>query len=163
MKYSLLIPREREKVLTQDIISRIENELGVRIEKHENEIEIDGEGIEAYKAVNIIKAIARGFAPENAFLLFDDTNVLEIIEIPGNENTRIRIRARIIGRNGIVRKNIERITNCKISVYGKTVSIIGPLEKVQIAREAIEMLISGKKHSTMYKYFESLRRRGILE
>ncbi len=163
MKYSLLIPREREKVLTQEVISRIENELGVKLTKQGNEIEVEGEGIEAYKAVNIIKAIARGFAPENAFLLFDDTNVLEIIEIPGNENARIRIRARIIGRNGIVRKNIERMTNCKISVYGKTVSIIGSLEKVQIAREAIEMLISGKKHSTMYKYFEALRRKGVLE
>lgn len=163
MKYSLLIPKERERVLKKDVIEKIETELGVKIHKNGNEIEIEGEGLEAYRAINIIKAIARGFSPENAFLLFDENNVLEIIEIPGNENTRIRIRARIIGKNGIVRKNIERYTNCKVSVYGKTVSIIGPLEKVQIAREAIEMLISGKKHSTMYKYFEALRRKGLLE
>lgn len=162
MKYSLLIPKERKRVLNKEVIERIENELGVKVYRQNNEVEIEGEGIEAYKALNILKAIARGFAPEHAFLLLDDENILEIIEIPGNEKARIRIRARVIGRNGIVRKNIERYTNCKLAIYGKTVSIIGKIEKVQIAREAIEMLINGKKHSTMYKYLESLRRKGKL-
>ncbi len=163
MIYSVLIPKEREKVLTEEVIKQIEDSLGVKINKHGNEIEIEGDGFEAYKAVNIVKAIGRGFSPENAFLLMDDENVLEIIEIPGNENARYRIRARLIGRDGIVRKNIERYTHTKISIYGKTVSIIGPIDKIEYARNAIEMLISGKKHSTMYKYFESLRRKGVLE
>jgi len=163
MKYSLLLPKERERVLKKDVIEKIEKELGVKIHKNENEVEIEGESLEVLKAINVIKAIANGFSPENAFLLFDENNVLEIIEIPGDKDTRTRIKARIIGKNGLVRRNIERYTNCKVSVYEKTVSIIGPLEKVQIAKEAIEMLISGKKHSTMYKYFEALRKKGILE
>ena len=163
MKYSIALPKEREEVLKEDVISRIESELDVKIHKNENEVEIEGEGIEAYKALNIIKAIAHGFSPEIAFLLFDDANVMEIIEIPGDEDTRTRIKARIIGRNGIVRKNIERYTGCKISIYGKTVGIIGPFDKIQIAKNAIEMLITGKKHSTMYKYLEALRRKGVLE
>ncbi len=163
MIYSVLVPKEREKVFTEDVIKQIEESLGVTIRKNGNEIEIEGEGLEAYKAVNIVKAIGRGFSPENAILLLDDNNVLEIIEIPGNENARYRIRARLIGTNGMVRKNIERYTNTKISIYGKTVSIIGPIDKIEYARNAIEMLISGKKHSTMYKYFESLRKQGLIE
>jgi ribosomal RNA assembly protein len=163
MKYSVLIPEERKDVINENVIREIEEKLGVKIHKEGNLIEIDGEGFEAYQAMNIIKAIARGFAPEHAFLLFDENNTLEIIEIPGNKNTLYRIRARLIGRKGIVRKNIERYTKCKIAIYGKTVSIIGPFDKIPIAREAIEMLISGKKHSTMYKYLERLRREGVLE
>ena len=74
-----------------------------------------------------------------------------------------RIRARLIGRKGRVKRNIERYTGCKISIGERSVYIIGTFEKAEIAKTAIEMLISGKKHSTMYKYFERLRREGTLE
>ena len=163
MIYSVVIPKEREKILTNDFIDLLKERLKVEIRKNGNEIEVIGEGLEAYQCVNIIKAIGRGFDKEEALLLLEENNVLEIIEIPGNENARYRIRARIIGKNGLVKRNIERYTKCKLSIYGKTVSIIGPIDKIEIARTAIEMLISGKKHSTMYKYFEKLRREGVLE
>jgi ribosomal RNA assembly protein len=158
MKYSLLVPKERVDILTKKVINEIEEKLGVKISIVDNSVEIEGEGFSAYQALNVIKAIARGFSPENAFLLFDEENTLEIIEIPGNENARRRIRARLIGTKGKVRKNIERYTNCKISIYGKTVAIIGSLDKIPIAKEAIEMLISGKSHTTMYKFLERVCR-----
>jgi len=38
------------------------------------------------------------------------------------------------------------------------VGIIGTLEQVQIAREAIEMLIKGSMHGTVYRFLHRKRR-----
>jgi ribosomal RNA assembly protein len=44
-----------------------------------------------------------------------------------------------------------------MSVYGKTVSVIGTPEQNQIARTAIEMLIEGANHGSVYSYLEKKR------
>ena len=69
-----------------------------------------------------------------------------------------RIRGRIIGRDGKTRRIIEELTETYISVYGHTVGIIGDFEKAQIAREAIDMLIKGAMHGTVYRYLHRKRR-----
>jgi|GEM_PF-1759380 len=164
MKYSVSVPEEYEKNLTQELINDLERRLGVKINKRFNEVEIEGEAIDVMKAANVIKAIGYGFSQDVALLLLDDENyIMEVIELPRNEKERTRIKARIIGRNGIVRRNIERYTNCNVSVAEKEVVIIGEIDRVQYAKQAILMLIEGKKHSTMYKYLESLRKRGVLQ
>jgi len=103
-------------------------------------------------AKNIVKAIARGFSPQKAFLLLNENNALEIIEIPGNEKNVIRIKSRIIGSEGKTRKRLEELTDCLISVYGKTVSIIGGFEKISFAKKAVKMFISGASHKTVYRF-----------
>ena len=52
----------------------------------------------------------------------------------------------------------ETLTGVKISVYGKTVSLIGYPEQIKVAREAIEMLIKGTPHNTVYAFLERKRR-----
>ncbi|RLG35306.1 RNA-processing protein, partial [Methanosarcinales archaeon] len=69
-----------------------------------------------------------------------------------------RIKGRIIGQKGKTRRVIETLTGVKISVYGKTVSLIGYPEQIKVAREAIEMLIKGTPHSTVYTFLERKRR-----
>jgi ribosomal RNA assembly protein len=46
------------------------------------------------------------------------------------------------------------MTGVKIVVYGKTVSLIGELEKVNLVKRAVEMLLSGSLHSTVYRLLE---------
>ncbi len=162
MKYSIALGEKRKNVLDEEVIETIESTLDVKIEKKDGEVEIEGEGIEMMKAMNVVKAIAHGFAPEQAFELFEDDKTLQIIEIPGSEEERKRIKARVIGRNGIVRKNIERYTECKISIGEKSIGVIGSFDKIEIAKQAICMLIEGKKHSTMYKFLEAMRRKRVL-
>jgi ribosomal RNA assembly protein len=55
---------------------------------------------------------------------------------------------------GKARKYIEERTGTNISVYGHTVSIIGKHYGVLPAKEAIEALITGARHSTAYKKME---------
>ncbi len=163
MKYQLQIPPERKHALTEELIKTLEEKFAVKIDVQEDGVEIEGEGIDAFQAQNVLRAVALGFAPEDALLLLNEDHTMEVIEIPGDEKRRRQIKARLIGTRGIVRKNIERYTSCRISIFDKTVSIIGPVDKVPIAKNALEMIITGKEHATVYKYLESLRRRGVLE
>ncbi|EHK01343.1 putative RNA-processing protein [Candidatus Haloredivivus sp. G17] len=48
-----------------------------------------------------------------------------------------------------------RIVNgTEISVYGKTVGFIGYVQNIEIAQEAVKMLLNGREHSTVYDYLE---------
>ena len=63
-----------------------------------------------------------------------------------------------IGEGGKSRKTIEDLTECYISVYGKTIGIIGEPENVAAARKAVEDLLKGSPHGNVYKLLEKRRR-----
>jgi ribosomal RNA assembly protein len=114
-------------------------------------VRIEGPVDGLLKAQNVVHAIGRGFSPKHAFMLLDEEYQLEIITLnEDNENTRKRLLARIIGRQGQARKNIEKQTNTSISVYGKTVSIIGLPDDIDLARQAVKALLEGKTHGYAY-------------
>jgi len=109
------------------------------------------------KARDIVKAIGRGFNSEKAFFLLDDDIFLETIELPGSKNNIKRLKSRIIGEKGKAKKMIEKNTEAMLSIFGNQVSIIGELSENRNAREAIEQLIQGSKHGTVFRYLEQLR------
>jgi ribosomal RNA assembly protein len=116
-----------------------------------------------FKAKDLITAIGRGFSPEHAFrLVRDEEAVLDLIDLRsvfGKSDADIkRVQGRIIGTNGKTRRIIEELTDTNVSVYGHTVGIIGTVEQVQIAREAIEMLVKGSMHGTVYRFLQRKRR-----
>ncbi|UCD07889.1 MAG: RNA-processing protein [Candidatus Aenigmatarchaeota archaeon] len=114
-------------------------------------IMIKGEVENALKAKNIVEAIGRGFSPKHALRLIDEDCQLEIISLEGEtDNTRKRLFGRVIGRKGATRKIIEQTTGCLLSVYGKTVSIIGTAREIDLARSAVEDLLEGRQHSYVY-------------
>ena len=123
---------------------------------------IKGEDINAWIAEKIVKAIARGFNPEIALLLANENYDLDIIDITKYAHTKnalIRLRGRVIGQEGRSRKFIEKHTKTYISVYGKTISIIGTYENLSTARRAIIMLLEGAKHPRMYGFLEDLKKK----
>ena len=87
--------------------------------------------------MEIITAIGRGFSPERALTLIQGENALHIIdlrEFTGKSSSNIeRIKGRIIGEGGKARRNMENLTGALISVYGKTVSIIGDTNQLRLA------------------------------
>lgn len=162
------IPNERVAVLIGKggkIKKRLESstETKIDIDSNTGEIEIESKNaINIHKAVNIVKAIGRGFSPEKAFELLDEKYYLDIIdlkeELGKGEKSLIQKRGRIIGKSGKAREEIERETETLISVYGKTVAIIGKGENVEKARKAVEMLLRGAEHSTVYTFLKGEER-----
>lgn len=64
----------------------------------------------------------------------------------------------LLVRRGKTRRVIEELTNSYVSVYGHTISIIGSLEEAEIARQAIEMFIRGRLHTSVYRFLNAKRR-----
>lgn len=112
----------------------------------------------AMRLAEVVRAIGRGFSPERAFpLLEDEMLMLDVIDLSRVCNTKTdmaRIKGRIIGKDGRTREITEKLTGVGISVYGKTVAIIGGPEQIRIARAAIEMLLDGAPHGAVYGFLE---------
>ncbi|HDD72537.1 MAG TPA: RNA-processing protein [Candidatus Aenigmarchaeota archaeon] len=153
MMQTVLIPEERKGVLIGkhgSVKERLERSTHTVIRINDC-VEISGEGLDVMRAANVVKAIGRGFSPKVAFLLLDEEYVLEIISLEGEtKNTIRRLMARVIGTRAASRRIIEESTHCYLSIYGKTVSVIGKSGDVERAVDAVELILSGKSHGYVY-------------
>ena len=130
------IPKERVGILIGPegkVKQYIEEKLNVKLD-------IDGEGSVTItlcenaadpsmllRAKDVVTAIGRGFPPENAYRLIR------------NED------------------EIEELTEADVVVYGHTVGIIGSFSESDAARNAVQMIIDGCEHHTMYNYLQKKR------
>jgi ribosomal RNA assembly protein len=123
--------------------------------------------VKAFKLPDVIKAVGRGMAPRKAIQLLQDDWFFEMVDLKDHvgkrSNQQRRIRARIIGTEGKIRKLIEQHTDTEISIYNSTVVLVGEENGLMIARQSIEMLASGSEHGTVIKFLEKERRRIRLE
>ena len=96
-----------------------------------------------FRAKEVITAIGRGFAPEHAFRLLDDEEVvfevIDLREIVGRSSSDLkRLKGRVIGKEGKTRRIVEELSEANISIYGHTISIIGYPDQAAIARIAVD-------------------------
>lgn len=142
----LRIPKERVTAL-KEAKKRIETHFSVQLHISEDgEVEICGENVWAYLAKDTVQAIGRGFAPKGAMKLFEDDYSFYLINLKdyfSTENAIKRVKGRIIGEKGKVKKEIGKATGAEICVYGHTVGIIAPSDAMEYAKEAIEMIMNG--------------------
>lgn len=115
-----------------------------------------------FRAREVVTAIGRGFSPENAFRLLNDEEaifeLLDLHDVVGKSEADLkRIRGRVIGENGRTRRLIEELTETHVSVYGHTIGIIGDAEQVEIAKQAVKMLLKGGLHATVYRFLHAKR------
>jgi ribosomal RNA assembly protein len=150
----------------------LEAELGVKLGVDSNEglVTIRAESAEKgdpFSATRVIEAIGRGFSPQRAKRLMEEGTALEVIDLRDyagkSANSLERIRGRVIGLRGKSRRVIEELTRCHISVYGRTVSIIGEASEVQLASEAVRSLATGSQHRTVYNTLQKARTRRKME
>jgi ribosomal RNA assembly protein len=50
------------------------------------------------------------------------------------------------------------LTEADVSIHGHTVAIIADMDQMEIAREAVKMILRGSMHSTVYRYLNRKRR-----
>ena len=112
---------------------------------------------------NISQAIGRGFSPRRAMTLLNedqDILIMDLEEYVGtSKNALNRVKGRIIGKEGKSRELLEELTECLISVYGSTIAMIGGYEMLPVAKEAVEMLINGAFHKTVWNHLYAYRRK----
>ncbi len=110
------------------------------------------------RAVEVINAVNRGFSPERSFEMIEDEDlILDVIDLgeqADGPRQLDRLRGRIIGKDGRAREQIEDMTDVEISVFGKTVALIGYPEQLRTARTAIEMLIEGIPHENVFAFLD---------
>lgn len=165
MKY-LKIPNDRIGVLigkngeTKEKLEEL-TDIELDIDSKEGEISIDDKDCDPLmllKVKNIIKAIGRGFSPENAFDLLNDEMDLFIFDIHdfvGKKPSHVkRVKGRVIGKKGKTKRIIEDLTSSKISVYGHTISAISSIINMNVVKKAILMILNGSKHATVYHFLE---------
>ncbi len=146
----------------------IESRCGVSVEidGDSGEVVIRGdltdEKSDPFGASEIVTAVGRGFSPEAAMPIASghSLHVMDLRDVAGKSRTQIeRIKGRIIGERGRARRNMEELSGTRISVYGRTVSVIGPPEGIREAVDAIGALCSGSMHASVYRRLEASRRR----
>lgn len=168
----LKIPRERVGVVIgkQGIIKEeIEKatQTKIEIDSETGSVSIDPteeatDPLSVWKARYIVKAIGRGFNPEIALKLTSDEMMLDIINLPDyvgkSKKAILRQKGRIIGKDGRTRDIISEMAEVDVSVYGKTVSLIGDMERIHVAREAVDMILHGARHKSVYAFLEKKNR-----
>jgi ribosomal RNA assembly protein len=166
MKY-IRVPKERIAIVIGHqgkTKNKIEQQCHIKLEidSEEGEIAFDDSETDdpllVLTAEDIIRAIGRGFSPEHAFRLKAEDMELSIIDIRdyvGKKSSHIRrLKSRVIGTQGKTKKTLEHLTGALLSVYGHTISIIADFESMDINKRAIDMLLSGSKHASVYRYVE---------
>ncbi|MBI4738118.1 RNA-processing protein [Candidatus Woesearchaeota archaeon] len=162
--YDVKIPKDRIAVLIGtkgNIKKQIEEETKCKINVNSKEGEVrltSDDSLALFLAKDVVKAIARGFNPQTAQLVLKTYCVFELLTITDyvskSKSTIERLKGRVIGEGGKARHQIETLTSTHISVYGKTIGIIGETEHAALARSAIESLLSGSTHATVYRFLE---------
>jgi len=134
----------------------------IQIDSAEGDVFLTGEdALGLYTAREVIIAIGRGFNPEIAKLLLKPdyaSEQLNLDDYAKTKNHEIRMKGRVIGADGKARKVIEELTESHVSVYGKTITIIGEVESVTMCKRAIEKLLAGSQHSSVYRWLEKRRK-----
>jgi ribosomal RNA assembly protein len=69
----------------------------------------------------------------------------------------------VIGTRGQARARIEELSGCSMSVYGSTVALIGKEDQLERATQAVELLLRGSEHSTVFHLLARLRRNAAVE
>jgi len=176
-QHTIKIPKDRIGAIIGKrgkVKQQIEKRCGVEIEidSESGDATVSGnkpvEQMEAFRAVEVITAISRGFSPERAYRLFEDEEILfqqmDLHDYAGRSpNALERIKGRIIGEGGKARRMVEELSGAYVSVYGHMVGFIGNFHEVKLATDAIVMLAKGSMHKSVYKMLQDAKRRDKID
>jgi ribosomal RNA assembly protein len=167
LSHELRVPKDRIAVLIGEggeTKKRLEEELKVEmlVDSKEGDVTLQGEdAVALFTGKEVVRAIARGFNPQTALLLLKPDYAFELIDLSDyskHQSHQQRLKGRVIGAAGKSRRIIEDSTESFISVYGKTIGIIAPVEGILIAKQAITNLLAGSTHASVYRWLDRKRR-----
>ena len=163
------IPKDRIGVLVgeggetmREIERRADARLDIDSENGAVRVKENGDPVKGLKAPDIVRAIGRGFAPDEALALLEDEmmmfDLIDVKRASRNENDLNRQKGRLIGKGGRTRELMEELTGATVVIYGSTLGVIGMPKQVEVVRAAVEMLLDGAPHGAVYSFLERKRR-----
>ena len=144
---------------------KLESELGVRLFIRGKEIEIEGEPEDEYVAEKVIDALEFGFPFSVAILIKEEDMMFETLNIKNYTKRKDMevIRARIIGKKGRTLATFSELTKCFFELKGNKIGIIGSVEHIKNAQDAMIYLIQGSKQSNVYGFLEKHQPQPVLD
>ncbi|MEM2822244.1 MAG: KH domain-containing protein [Candidatus Pacearchaeota archaeon] len=140
------------------VIAKRELGIDVKLETRENKLIIDKKAtkLNDFELVSIFDALAMGFNAREALLLRNPDWLFEKINLKSFVRpSRLKeVRARLIGKAGKIKRAIQELTDCYISILNNDIGIIGREENIKVAKRAIERLITGRKHGSVLARLE---------
>ena len=140
----------------------IEDRAGVRldIDSESGSVAIDtvGDPVDAMMAPDIVRAVGRGFHPEDALSLLDNDlrrfDLIDLADQTRNDNDLQRQKGRLIGEGGRTRELMEELSGADVVIKGSTLGVIGQPEEVEAVRRATGMILDGAPHGAVYSFLE---------
>ncbi len=161
--FTLRIPQKQVPVFRKNenaFKHELEEALHASITVEETGV-IEAEAAEAIDEIvlqDIIRAIGAGFQKDEALLLLEEDTVLHLIDVTEfakSKKDEQRLKGRVIGRNGKMKRVVERETGTSLSIAEKSIAIIGKHENLYIAKCVIEYILSGKPYSAALHYAQT--------
>ena len=157
---SVAMPERRLAMLRRNrqLLGKLEELAEVHVDVRDGVTFDADDPIMGMRVKQVLTAFGRGFGMDEALNLLDEEQQLCLVEIAdyaGKSANRLSdLKGRVIGREGKSKNIIEKFTGTRVVIQGKTVGIIGRWQAVQVAREAVCMLLEGCKHGTVFRYLE---------
>lgn len=141
--------------------NKLEEKLNVKITNKGKLVFINGKPENEYTALQTIEAINLGFSVERALLLKNHNIILQTLNIKDltKKHNLEEIKGRIIGTKGKTLKTLNTLTDCAISLKDNQIGIIGDVEEIQDAVQALTSLVQGSKQGHVYKRLEREKKR----
>lgn len=138
----------------------LQKKLNVKMQLIGSQLTIEGEAINEFSASHVLEAMVFGFSAKKSLMLLEPDIELKIIKI--KDNTRRKdledVRSRIIGKEGKTKHTIENVSGCFLELNGNEVGILGPVEAMDSAVQALKNIIKGSKQANVYSYLERMNR-----
>lgn len=145
--------------------NKLEKELEIKMKHKGKDVFVNGKAEKEFIAIEILKAINLGFSVNSALMLKKENFILQTINIKDvtKRNDLKTVRSRIIGTYGKTLKTLKILTDCSLSLKDNQIGIIGDVEEIADAIQAITSIIQGSKQSNVYGKLEKKRKRKKLE
>lgn len=140
---------------------RLQKELEVKLTNRGKNIFIDGDPEKEFLALEVLEGIKLGFSADRALKLNQEDFIFQKINIKDitKRSDLERIRARIIGTKGKTLRTLQSLTNCDFSIRDNEIGIIGSVEEIEEAIQAVISLVQGSKQGNVYSRLEKYRKK----
>tara|TARA_Y100000310_G_C20416235_1_gene684453 strand:+ start:322 stop:840 length:519 start_codon:yes stop_codon:yes gene_type:complete len=140
---------------------RLQKELGIKLTNKGKNVFVNGPADKEFVAIEVLEAINLGFSADRALELTQDGFMLQTVHIKDitKRHDLERVRARIIGTHGRTLKTLQNLTNCDLAMNDNEIGLIGPIQEMEDAVQAVTSLVQGSKQGNVYGRLERQRKK----